>query len=56
MSNDDLIELYEERAAVLEYEGSHSRSRAEYLALREVRKIIAPAALPGWLIERGRGR
>lgn len=51
MDDDEIRELWEERAAVREHDGKLSRGRAEYLAARDVRGMIAPQPLPGWLIE-----
>lgn len=52
-SNDDVWELYTERAAIREHDGGFSREHAEYVALRDVRSILGE--LPKWLIERVRG-
>lgn len=51
MIDEDIREMWEERAAVREHDGELSRDRAEYLAARDVRGLIAPAPLPEWLIE-----
>lgn len=52
MSDEEIRDLWEERSAVREYDGEVRRERAEYLAARDVRDLIAPQPLPRWLIER----
>jgi hypothetical protein len=50
MTPEDIWELFSERAAIRQYDGGASRDHAEFLALRDVRKIIGE--LPKWLLER----
>jgi len=45
-SIDDLLFIFRERAAIIEFDGGHSRSHAVYLAAKYVRNLIAPAPLP----------
>lgn len=52
MNEDDVIELFEERAAIREHDGKMDRQRAEYLALRDVRRISG--TLPLWLVDRAK--
>ncbi len=49
MDETDILELWTERSAIREYDGKMSRERAEYLALRDVRKIIGE--IPEWLLK-----
>jgi len=35
----DLIELFQERAAIMEYDGKLERSKAEWLAFVEMRRL-----------------
>lgn len=50
MTPEDIWELFSERAAIRQYDGEVSREHAEFLALRDVRKIVGE--LPKWLLER----
>ena len=50
LDHDATWELYTERAAIREHDGGLSRDHAEYLALRDVRKVLGE--LPKWLVER----
>ena len=50
MTDDEIRELWEERAAVREYDGGLKRERAELLAARDVKELIKPQPLPLWLI------
>ena len=40
MANDYLRDLFEERAAIREFDGGHKRSTAEALALHDVKRVI----------------
>lgn len=40
MSDEDAIELWNERAAIREYLGGISRSRAEFLAAQDLKRIL----------------
>ena len=40
MTETEILALWHERAAIREYDGGMTRDRAEYQALRDVRKII----------------
>jgi len=40
MANDYLRDLFEERAAIREFDGGHKRSLAETLALHDVKRFI----------------
>jgi hypothetical protein len=46
MTTADLLFIFRERAAIIEFDSKHSRDHAEYLAAKCVRRMIAPAALP----------
>ena len=48
MDKSDILELFNERAAIREFDGKMKRDRAEYLALRDVRAKIG--ILPEWLV------
>lgn len=37
MTNEELIEIFHERAAIREFDGGYDRARAEYLAAKDVR-------------------
>ena len=50
MSDEDIYERFAERAAICEYEGGVSRDHAEFIALREIRKLLGE--VPKWLLER----
>lgn len=39
MNEEELYQLWEERAAIREYDGGTRRERAEYLAALDIRKI-----------------
>ena len=45
-TDEELYELWEERAAVFEYDGGLSRKDAEYRAAVEMRELIKPRPLP----------
>lgn len=51
LTDAEIRERFEERAAMREYEGGERRERAERLAASDVRKMIAPQPLPQWLIQ-----
>ena len=40
MANEYLRDLFEERAAIREFDGGHKRSTAEALALHDVKRFI----------------
>ena len=42
----DLLSIFRERAAIIEFDGNASREHAWYLAVKCVRRKIAPRALP----------
>lgn len=44
MNELDLIELYEERAAIREYDGGMTREQAEEAAYYDWRKLVGPRA------------
>jgi hypothetical protein len=46
MTTADLLFIFRERAAIIEFDGKHSREHAEYLAAKCVRAMIAPEPLP----------
>ena len=46
MTTDDLLFIFRERAAIIEFDGNRSREHAEYLAAKQVRLMIAPEPLP----------
>jgi hypothetical protein len=46
LSIDDIAFIFRERAAIIEFDGNHSREHAEYLAAKCVRRMIAPEPLP----------
>jgi hypothetical protein len=48
----DIIELWNERAAVREYDGGERRDLAELRAAMEVKKMIRPAKLPAVILEK----
>lgn len=52
LSDESIRELWEERAAVREFDGGLTTERAEYMAVRDVRGMISPQSLPEWLIEK----
>jgi len=39
MSDEELYQLWEERAAIREYDGGTRRARAEYLAAMDIKRI-----------------
>lgn len=47
MSDDELIELWHERAAIRQYDGETPRERAEFLAVKDVERIneVVPATV-----------
>ena len=45
-TEDELIELYEERAAIFEFDGGLSREDAEYRAGVEIANQLKPRVLP----------
>ncbi len=49
MTNADLMELFNERAASREYDGGATRDHAENRALIDVRRITGE--LPAWMVE-----
>jgi hypothetical protein len=51
MTTDDLLFIFRERAAIIEFDGRVSRDHAEYLAAKCVRRMIAPAPLPVEIME-----
>lgn len=51
----ELIEIYEERAAIREYDGGMSRKEAERAAYFDWRKIVGRGIVaPEWIQERAR--
>jgi hypothetical protein len=50
MTNDDLWELFTERAALREYDGGATRNHAENRAMIDLRKLTGE--LPPWLVEK----
>ena len=46
MTTDDLLFIFCERAAIIEFDGNVSRGHAAYLAVKQVRLIITPEPLP----------
>jgi hypothetical protein len=46
MATEDLLFIFRERAAIIEFDGNVSREHAEYLAAKQVRLMIAPEPLP----------
>jgi len=51
MTTTDLLFIFRERAAIIEFDGRASREHAEYLAAKCLRRMIAPAALPVEILE-----
>jgi len=51
MTTADLLFIFRERAAIIEFDGKHSREHAEYLAAKCVQRMIAPATLPVEILE-----
>ena len=49
MTDDEALELWNERAAVREYDGQTSRLQAEFLAAKDVRRMLGK--LPQCLAE-----
>jgi hypothetical protein len=47
----DLLFVFRERAAIIEFDGRVSREHAEYLATKCVQRMIAPAPLPMEILE-----
>jgi hypothetical protein len=47
----DLLFIFRERAAIIEFDGKYSRDHAEYLAAKCVRRMIAPEPLPMEILE-----
>jgi len=47
--SDDLYELYQERAAIREFEGNQARELAEAMALLDVIRLHTKAACECWL-------
>ena len=52
MSDEDILERFEERAGICEHEGKMSRAEAEALAIVEVEKIFG--RVPAEVLERYR--
>ncbi len=50
----ELIELYEERAAIMEYDGGLTRREAEQAAYWELRKLVGREGVPERVREMGR--
>jgi hypothetical protein len=48
----ELIQWWEERAAIREYEGGCDRQRANYLAARELRDRVGRANVPKEIVDR----
>jgi hypothetical protein len=46
----DLLFIFCERAAIIEFDGNASREHAEYLAAKQVRRMIAPKPLPAEIL------
>lgn len=53
MSDEDILELFTERAAIREHDGGASREHAEQRALVDVKRILGEA--PEWLRNRVEG-
>lgn len=46
MDDDHLVELFEERAAIIEYDGKTDRSEAEKMAYFDIKKTTCAQAMP----------
>jgi hypothetical protein len=46
-----LLELWEERVAVRQYDGEHDEKRAKLLAGFDVKRMQGLKALPKWLVK-----
>lgn len=50
-SDAGLLELWEERAAIRQYDGEEGEKRAKHLAARDVKRMQGLKALPKWLVK-----
>ena len=50
-SDESLLELWHERAAIRQYDGEHDEKRAKYLAALDVKRMEGLQALPKWLVK-----
>lgn len=55
-SNEELIEMFEEKSAIYEFCGGQSRIRAESLALREIAPKFGPEAAKAVYAHMQKGR
>lgn len=55
MTDAEISELYNERAAIREYEGGSRRGFAEQRAAAEIIRAIRPQEPPAWLVGIARG-
>ncbi len=46
LSKHDLVELFDERSAIMEHEAKLTRAKAEWEAYQEMRRIYGKANLP----------
>ena len=46
-----LLEVWEERAAIRQYDGEEDEKRAKHLAARDVKRMEGLQALPKWLVK-----
>jgi hypothetical protein len=53
-TDDELIELWEERAAIMEFDGGLERRQANYLACKELMREIAVKRIPKTIIEQSK--
>jgi hypothetical protein len=51
MTITDLLFIFRERAAMIEFMSNVSRDHAEYLAAKCVRRMIAPGPLPDEILQ-----
>jgi hypothetical protein len=51
MTTEDLLFIFRERAAIIEFDGNRSREHAEYLAAKQVKAMIAPEPLPDEIVK-----
>ena len=51
MTDEELLELWNERVGVRQFDGEHDEKRAKLLAGKDVKRITGMHGLPKWLVD-----
>lgn len=51
MTDEELLELWNERVGIRQFDGEHDEKRAKLLAGKDVKRITGMQGLPKWLVD-----